>query len=344
MKFPPLAKKIKPKYKDDDYLYATAYIKSVEDRGLSRETVRKMLEADDADAAIEILREAAGSLDAGAAAVSAMNADELIDAFVNASFKTVGNIVRDVHVFDFMKYQYDCNNIKTAIKCAIKGIKADGLYFGCGTVPVAAYAKMTSEHDYSALPGSFAASAASAADEYAKTGDPQSIDLTIDGASFEMTTAGADASGSKILSAATRMRVDATNVITAIRIIRMDAQSRRELLERAIYPYGSIKKEALIEASDENEAKLLAALPELGLPARFTDGLGVDVPLSAAERLADEAYISYAADAKRVTFGAEVPFFFLVEREYNAKNARIIIAGKRAGMSDDDIASRIRAV
>ena len=54
-------------YREEDYLYASAYIRSVEDRGLSDMLIKRMLDAPDADAAVAYLREARSALEGGAA-------------------------------------------------------------------------------------------------------------------------------------------------------------------------------------------------------------------------------------------------------------------------------------
>lgn len=330
----------KRKYKDTDYLYASAYIRSVEDRGMSRALILRMLEAPDAESALECLLEARGALEGGA---SIDDAEALCDEFVNDSFRVVAEIINDPSVFDFMRYQYDCNNIKTALKCSAKGVGTEGLLFSCGTVPAADYAKMTEHDDYDALPEIFAEAARSASDTYKKTGDPQSIDLPIDLACLAAMTESASSSGEELLSGAVRLRVDTANVLATLRVMRMGTTARSELLERALSPLGSIQKKVLIESSDEGEEVFFDAVRDK-LPREFSEKLTAGTPLSDVERAADDAYLAYVFSARGAVFGLSVPFIYLTEREYNAKNARIILAGKRAGLSYDDIRGRVRGI
>ncbi len=329
------------KLRDEDFLYASAYIRSVENRGLSRAVVKRMLEAADAEEAETALFEGRATLPPDA---KTDTAEAICDEYVNDSFRTAAEIVGDVHVFDFLRYQYDCNNIKTALKCEARGLDPSPLYFSCGSIPTDTVTRAVKTREYAELPGAFADAARDAADAYAKTGDPQSIDLPLDGASFEMTASGADKTGIKLFSDAVRVKIDLTNVVTAVRVIRMKSQTQSELLRRALCGGGSIDVDGIITAAEEGE-ETLSAYVKGRVPESFYSALtSADTMLSALERDADDAYLSFAAEAKKTVFGAAVIFGFLVEREYNAKNARIIIAGKRAGVPYDKLADRIRTV
>ena len=330
----------KRKYRDTDFLYASSFIRSVEERGLSRSVVVRMLEAPDAELALSYLFEARSALEGGAG----IDDDEtLIDEFVNDSFRTITEITNDPSVFDFMRYQYDCNNIKTTLKCRAKGVGIDGLLFSCGTVPAEAYAKLLEEGDFSVLPSEFASAAKAADEAYKKTGDPQSIDLPLDLACLEAMTSGAEATGDELLSGAVKLRVDMANVMTALRVIRMNSGTRAELLDRALSPLGNIKKETLIESSAEGEDEFIDAVKGK-LPVSFAKKLSAEMSLSAIECAADDAYLEYVSAAKGTVFGINVPFLYLTEREYNAKNCRIILAGKRAVLPYDEIRGRVRGI
>lgn len=342
-------------YRDTDYLYASAYIRSVEDRGLSDQLIARMLDAPDAEGAVSALFEAKTALEGGGEDIR--EADALCDEFVNDSFRVVSEATVDPSVFDFLRYQYDCNNIKTTLKCRAKSVSAEGLLFRCGTVPPEAYAKMAETDDFSALPGDFAAAAREAADAYKRTGDPQTIDLCLDLACLSSMMKSAEATGDALLTGAVRLRVDIANVLAVIRVLRlgdgMDGTARRELLKRALSPLGSVKPDELIRAAagtdedggkdeDNGSAEKFFSLVRSTMPGVLDAALTPDSALSVIERSTEEAYLSYVLEGGRAVFGVGVPFAYLTSREYNAKNARIIIAGKRAGLPYDEISQRVR--
>lgn len=321
----------KKRARDTEYLYASAYLRSVEEKGVCRELLVRMLDADGAGSASSMLFEVYRK--------NGVSENALCDEIVNDAYKTVDEVVSVDGMFTFMRYPYDANNIKTAIKCAAKGIGTDGLMFACGTLPESEYAAMAASGDYGKLPRRIAEAAKYAAETYAKTGDPQSIDLPVDKACLEAMLDGANETGSKFIRDAITLKVDASNILTALRVTRMNGWTAVGTLERALADGGRVPVKALVGAASEGGSVVSVA-------AEYRPGLASVLDsqktLGELERALDNAYLSAVYEAKKVPFGCEIPFAYLVAAEYNSKNARIILAGKRAGLSAEAIGERMR--
>lgn len=322
----------KSRSKDTEYLYATAYIRSVEEKGLCRDLLARMLDAPSADDALTLLKEAYHGV-----------ADEIIcDEIVNEAYRTVDDIVSVPDMFAFMRYPYDANNIKTAIKCGVKGTPVEGLMFGCGTLSESAYGMMAETGNFSELPSAIADAAKNAADAFVKTGDPQSIDLPIDRACLEAMMDEADRTGSAFIKATIRIRIDIANVMTALRVARMGSKTADGILATARAEGGSIPKAKLISAATEDApVEAIGAVTSV-FSAELADVISPDKKLGDLERELENRYLAAVYAAKSVSFGCEVPYAYLVAAEYNSKNARIILAGKRAGLPPDSIRERMR--
>ncbi len=322
---------VKKRAKDTEYLYASTYLRAVEEKGVCRELLTRMLEAEDADLASGALFEVYRK--------SGITENELCDEIVNDAYDTVDDAVSVPDMFTFMRYPYDANNIKTAIKCRAKGISTDGLMFACGTVSAFDCEAAAMSGDYGKFPAPLAKAAKSAADTYAKTGDPQSIDLPIDKACLEALIDGANGTGSKFIRDAITVKVDVLNVLTALRIAKTSGETAKGTLERALAKGGKVPTNALTEAVLSGGSVIDTAIeyrPELAGVLDSGKSLGE------TERALDNVYLSSVYAAKSVPFGCEIPFAYLVAAEYNAKNARIILAGKRAGLSAEAIGERMR--
>ncbi len=322
----------KRRSKDTEYLYATAYLRSIEEKGLGRELLLRMLEAANAEEALSQLSDVYGG-----------DSDEIIcDEIINEAYRTVDDVVGVPDMFTFMRYPYDANNIKTAIKCAALRMKTDGLMFGCGTLPENEYSSIVESKDFGKLPEALAEAAKNAADAYAKTGDPQSIDLPIDRACLSAMAEKADATGSAFIKNAIALRVDIANIMSAIRVCRMGDKTVGGVLESALADGGAIPKKRLIEATAEDDAAeaIFAAVAEYR--PELTETVAAEGKLSELERALENRYLDTVYAARKLSFGCEIPFAYLVASEYNSKNARIILAGKRAGLSPDAIRERMR--
>ena len=317
--------------KDTEFLYASAYIRSIEEKGLCRETLSRMLDAPTVNDAAAILRDV----------YSEGDSDAVCDEIVNEAYRTVNDIVSDKELFSFMRYPYDANNIKIAIKCAAKVTSADGFLFGCGTLTQNEYTAMVINSDFSPLPKKLADAAKEAAELYKKTGDPQSIDLSVDKVCLALMAEEAKKTGSGFVSDAVKYKIDISNILTAKRIVRMGGENVRGTLERALSDGGNISAEKLTEAASSENADGAISDLVLKLAPIFSDAITKD-RLGDVERELENSYLQFVYTAKKVPFGIEVPFAYLVSSEYNAKNARIILAGKRAGLDVDKIRERMR--
>lgn len=60
------------------------------------------------------------------------------------------------------------------------------------------------------------------------------------------------------------------------------------------------------------------------------------------ERAADDELMEVAREAKMVSFGAEILVGYLIAREYEVKNLRILLAGKSVGLTTDALRERMR--
>ena len=65
-------------------------------------------------------------------------------------------------------------------------------------------------------------------------------------------------------------------------------------------------------------------------------------PLGVLDCRCDNFYMDRVRGAKMIPFGPAVPAAYLIAREFEVKNLRIILGGKQAGLSPDAIRARVR--
>ena len=113
--------------KDTDYLYASTRVRAREAALVGRE---KLTQAADASGAGEINILIDG-LDGGDFSASH---DKMTSALAQACKFTL-DASQNSPAVKFLLYKYDCNNIKTALKCFFRNTDAEDAYFPVGTVP-----------------------------------------------------------------------------------------------------------------------------------------------------------------------------------------------------------------
>ena len=326
------------RYKDTDYIYLSARVRGMENSLVRRDCYDRMLSAEDADSAAVYLREYGYD-------VCGMSASERENVLNDTLKKSLAEIEKDApcaEMFKFFRYPYDCTNAKTLIKCAARGISAEGMLFDVGSVPADRLTECFERGDYSCLPENMAKAAPEAAKAYASTKNPQKIDFLLDRACFADMEACAKESKIPYIEQIVDARADLTNFMICLRITRMNCGDYGlSLAEDALLDSGKIGKKKFIKAFAEGEEALLSLLDRKEYRS-VAASLEVGCPLGRAEKICDNGRIGLLRQARFVTFGVEIPVAYLAALEAQIQNIRIILAGKEAGLDAATVSERMR--
>ena len=315
-------------YKDTDFMYASARVSVFETRLLTREKYMQLIDAASEKDAVSLLGDACTPVYTD----GAFDIEATLEGLVDTAFSEVAKSIPDAKLFDFMRYEFDANNLKAAIKAKVGGMEADGMLFACGTVAPTAAVEAVESGNFAAFPKHMAAAAPKALEAYAATRDPQRIDLTIDRAAFaDMLDA---AAADKTLTDAVKLRIDAINVQSAVRMLDAGkaAGLSAVLLEGGNLPVGTFKvtdRAALAAALDEKDAKVAVLLAD------------ADASLAEIGR-ATEKLLGEKTGAQFVPFGLTKIYAYLSAVLAEAKNLRIIFALRAAHAGRDTILQNIR--
>lgn len=319
-----------------EFLYAGARIRAMENGLVGRERLNSLAElrsqeeifAALASYGLETVTGADGNPDAEATLLTALS----------AGFAEVTEACGRSDLFAFLRYPYDCNNIKAILKCAHRGVPAEGMLIDAGTVPVGSLPAILRDARYGELPANMGAAVPAVLEAFAKTKNPQEIDLGLDRACFADMAAAATLPFSREIVS---RRADCTNVLICLRLLRMGATyPMRAAMLSALLPGGTLNESFFTEAFDGGESRLVDMVSMTALAPLFdTEG---ERTLSAVEKNADNLVMSWVKTAKFVPFGAEIPIAYLAALETSVKNIRILISGKAAGISSDEIRRRFR--
>ena len=336
-------KKLQP----TEYTYASARIRSLENRLVGRERIEILIESRTPDEVMDRLAEYGytpaetdGTTPMGEAVSAAREA--MLLAVLGEAFDEVEAAVPDATLFRYFRYPYDCNNVKAALKCAIRGIPAADMLFDFGTVPAERVEALLREGKQDAFPPAMAAAIPAAKDAYDRTGDPRRIDTVLDKACYTDMLAAAEETGDETLIAWVKARIDLTNILTTLRILRMGMGGVGEaFLEEALLTGGTLESSFFTKACAEGEARFWEVLSPTAY-YRLAHVEGDPRPLSAVEKACDDLYMSLVREGARIPFGAPVAGGYLIGCETSVKNIRIILAAKDAGLDNTVLRERVR--
>ena len=208
------------KYQATDYLYGSARVRALETKLIGRERTERMLEARNAgeilasleEHGFELIRNERGEL---------LREETLMSALVGA-FAELDAIAGARAVIEFLRYPTDCNNIKAQIKCFSRGVEARSMMIeGVGTLHVNEIESAFREKDYSRFPANMAKAIPACEEDFAKTKNPQVVDLMLDRACYADMLSSARENGVPYAVRLVEAKIDLQNIVTCLRLLRM---------------------------------------------------------------------------------------------------------------------------
>ena len=325
-----------------DYLFGSANIRALENAIIGRERIERLLNAKSTDAAWALLAEWGINVLRDSETGAPLREETLLGILKDA-YDRIGELAPEADALRLWLYPYDCNNIKAAQKAFIRGIDPSSMIFDFGTVPAGEIVKMVKKGSFEGLPTAMCEAAQMVAAEYARTKNPQAIDLILDKACWKDMLNAAKASGVEFVIRLVQARIDLLNVMMTLRILRMNnGEVGKVLLADALLDGGKLTHKQLIDCLAVGETALWMFLYHTDYAA-FSEAVAKsDASLAVAERLADNYWMSIVKETKFIPIGPEVMVAFLAAHEYEVKNLRILLSGKEAGIETATIRERIR--
>lgn len=326
---------------DTDYAYAVARIRAVEKKLLNRNGIERMAEAKSPEEALKIVLDA-GYESAGADASNLFEYEKLLKDEQRKVYILLKETAPDPTVFDMFLLREDYHNIKVILKGEFSDGYDDSILSGSGTIPLNRLKIMLKERNFSDMPSTMRKAVEECTDVFNRTGDPQIIDFILDRAYFMQMKELALKIGNVFLTGLAVILIDIVNIKSFLRVKRLGRAW--DFLGKAFVPGGSLDERFFKEHMDEPIENFEGAL---GCKPYSKLGEGIENfkntgSMSKFEKLADNYVLSYVRKALFKPMGLEPLVGYLVGKENEIKNARIVMVGKMNGISADAIKERLR--
>lgn len=327
------------KIREMDYLYATARLRALERDMLTQRDLEKMVDAASPQESYKIANDI--SLHSS---LPFSEYETAINNMLLNAYALLSELTDNSPIFDIFRLKYDGHNLKVIIKS--QALKAD---------PVPAMSQLGilskeeviagfNERKLSKLPEKMISAAFEASESLAKTGDPQTVDILLDKAVLESMLTLAQEIGFPFLTGIVQSYIDVENIRTAVRLKRMGKDIG--LLKKLTVDGGKIALSRLFDAfapeGFDAMKEMLFVTEYFNHFAPLFDGLDSKKPLTAFERGAENYTIKLLKSSRLVSFGLEPVISFILAKENEAKQIRIILASRLAGVERDKISERLR--
>lgn len=327
-----------PKYKDTDYLSISAQIRVKENRMLTQARREQMLEAKTDEDAAKVLA------DCGYTDLEPLTPDTLAQSLRqqrNAVFAELYSLSPNPSLVDVFRIKYDYHNAKVAVKTAATGQDGARLLIDAGRMEAGRLLDAIVAGDYGRLPEGLAKAVAEAVDVLGATRDPQLADFVLDRAYYAEMLSAAKAAGSSFLEGYVRRVIDAANLRSAVRTLRM--KKGGDFLARVLVEGGNVPVHQ-IQSAVAGNGSLTAAFGGAGLQeaAELGEAASRGGRQTAFERACDDAVTQYLRSSRLTPFGDSVVVAYLAAMEDEITAARIILSGRMAGVPTGSIRERLR--
>jgi V/A-type H+-transporting ATPase subunit C len=326
------------KYKDTNYLGISARIRAMETQLLTQARMERMLEAKTDDEAAKVLSEC------GYNGLEPLTEETLTQSLTqqrNDVFADLYAHSPNPALVDVFRIKYDYHNAKTILKAAATGQDATRLFIDAGRIEARKLQEAVLTGSYSGVPDRLRRAIQEANEVLGATQDPQLADFTLDRAYYAEMLEAAKTAGSSFLEGYARCVIDAANLRSAVRTVRMGKSA--EFLGNVLVPGGDVSTQT-IQTAVFGGGTLEAAFAG----SRLEDAAVLGASASrggrqtAFEKACDDAVTVYLRSGRLTPFGDSVLVAYLAAKETEITAARIILSGRMAGVPAESIRERLR--
>jgi V/A-type H+-transporting ATPase subunit C len=329
------------KIKDTDYLFSTALVRSVEKNMLSKEKVEKMVDAKTAEDALKVLYES--GYGNAKEQVSARDFEQILEDEHKKTYDFIMSIAPEMNNFRILLFAYDYHNLKVIMKSEFLGIDASASLVDTGTINLKMLKYAVKERDFTVLTENMRNALNDILDNFPKNKDPQYIDIIFDKYCYDEMLKSAEGLSNTYVTEYLRMLIDTINIKTFVRLKKMGKSW--DFLSKVFIDGGRIPHKAFVSSYDDTFENFSEDLVAYGFRDVFlegTDELKETGKFTNLEKLCDNKLMEHVKTAKYISYGIEPLVGYLIAKENEIKSARIILAGKLAGIPSELIKGRLR--
>lgn len=324
------------KVKDYDYLFLSTMLRARESKMLSKDKIRRMVDAQSFTDAAKQLTEC------GYEDMSGMNArqiDEALSKHRAAVFEELERVMPESAILDAFRLKYDYHNAKVLIKS--EGADVDGAYLmsDAGRVPARQLMDAFYNDEFRFIPKRLGQAITEARGILRRTENPQLADFSLDRAYYAELLEKAEGLSSPFLLQYARLSIDVSNLAAIVRTMRLGRDF--EFLKPALIPGGADALRIARAALGGEALSSFYAGSELEKAAELGEEAVKGGRLTEFELCCEKVLESFFDRAKYASFGAEavIAFFAALENEITA--ARMILTCKLAGVDSGLVRERL---
>lgn len=344
--------------KQDDYIGASISTRINEKNLLTRSDFERLNDLDTIDDVLNnlsdtIYRDSIDELS------NAQEYEEILKKELKRSYALLEELAPDNKILNYMKEKYHFHNLKVMVKEIIQGKDYKNLYMDLGGLDLTFIKKnlikeekkdsfdfVLGDKKEEDLPREvkYLSFAREALEKFEGSKNPQDIDLSLDKDFYQMKLVDAKEIKAEKLIEFTREEIDLVNIVSLLRVKSQDESL--DLLKESLIDGGFISMDKFIDYFSYDINRIREAMTNTNVGKYVKDILkddrNIDEMIMALEKVIDDHLTDFTIDSKMVTFGPEVLMNFLISKEIEIKNLRILLVAKQNNLDKDLSLERLR--
>ena len=267
--------------------------------------------------------------------------EKVLSKMLLNSYKDMIKISPDKNLVKYLEEKYNFHNLKVLVKELIQDEDYKSIYIDIGKIDLVNI-KRNLREDIKTK-DEYLAYAKKALDIYKENKDPQDIDLSLDKDFYEKLLEDAKNLDYESLIKFTKERIDLTNLKALLRI-KGQGQSI-DLLEKALIDGGNIEKNLFRDSLNAEKSSYPNLFFKEKIYPQVKEALeesDLNKTMQKIEKIIDNHLMNFAKESKKVSYGPEVIMGYLISREMEVKNLRIILTAKLNSLSREFMEERLR--
>lgn len=289
--------------------------------------------------------------------------EKILDDELKNSYEFIEQTAGDEKLLQYFRERYNFHNLKVIVREIVQEESYANLYSSIGNIDLAYIKRQLSSDNielgflesldiegYEPFNKSlnendiYADYAKEALNKFRQTNNPKDIDISLDKSYYKKLLIDAEDIDLDELKKYTKERIDLINVKTLLRIKAQASEASD--LEDALISGGYIDPERLVELApaDVNHIVVKLANENINkyLVRSLDDEKSLDQNLLDLEKAIDDHQMDYSRLAKSMTYGPEVLMNYIISKESEIKNLRIILVSKLNSLPKEFTLERLR--
>lgn len=326
---------------NSSYPYASARVKAIETRLITKEKLNRLMEAKDYDAAMRQLAEfgygqSAGAQGSGSFEVLIQKELDEADALLEA--------LSPSDVFTrIMRAERDYYNLKVLIKLLMQDKPLDSVPLSAGNLTVDTLRRAITENNYYDLPETMKEALQYIDRQFTIAADASIIGIALDRAYAKEIEALVNRMNNPLVSACFEAFFDISNILSLMRVRR--AGFTKDSFERVFVHGGRIDKRTLSDAFDLSDESIPAAVAKGAyssvLSAAFDD-FAKTGSLYMMEKSRDDYVLSLLKEQRHDMFGIGPLMGYYIAKQREAAAVRLVMTSKLGGIDAGVAGSRLK--